>query len=199
MMQKTLLIVDDDIAIVKQISFALSQKYRILEAFSIEEALEVIDKETIDIALVDLGLPPHENDYTYGNIIVTKLLESTNAKVIVLTGQNDPNYPKELIKKGVFDYIKKPVDMEFLTNALERASFFLDNETDSQEEVKLSFSTSLQDGLKASSEEAQRQLLLKVLKQTGFNISKTAKLLNISRENCYYFLKKFDIERPRNG
>ena len=195
-MMKTLLIVDDDIAIVKQIAFALSQKYRIFEALSIEEALHIIDTETIDIALVDLGLPPHENDYTYGNIVITKLLETTNAKVIVLTGQSDESYPKELIQKGVFDYIHKPVDMSFLASAIDRASFFLENELLSENEIKLSFSTSLQDGLKASSEEAQRQLLLKVLKQTGFNISKTAKLLNISRENCYYFLKKFHIERP---
>jgi len=197
---KKLLLVDDDTAILKQLSFALASHYKVLEAANAQEALMWIEKESIDIALVDLGLPPFENTHTQGKIIITELLEKTDAKVLVLTGQEDPLYPKELIAMGVFDYIKKPIDIHTLLEALKRASFFRENETftTSKDEVTLLFQTSLEDGLKGSADKAQKELLTKVLHQTGFNVNQTAKILGISRENCYYFLKKFHIHRPNN-
>ena len=194
-----LLLVDDDLSILKQLSFTLSKEYTVLEAQSRIEAFKIIESgEKIDIALVDLGLPPHENSIVEGKSIVESLLLTSSTKIIVLTGQESKEYPKELIKMGVFDYLQKPIDIPTLKQALSRASFFNENQTDSQESVKLSFEASLKDGLKGSADEAQKQLLQKVLKQTSFNINQTSKILGISRENCYYFLKKFHIERPHD-
>ena len=194
---KRLLLVDDDIAILKQLSFAFSSQYMVLEASSTNEAISLIDEyKDIDIALVDLGLPPYENSYRGGRIIISKLFSDSNAKVIVLTGQESKEYSKELIGDGVFDYILKPADIQTIKNSLDRASFFIDNESKNDDKVKLSFETNIEDGLKGSSDEAQKQLLLKVLSKTSFNINQTSKILNISRENCYYFLKKFNIKRP---
>jgi len=195
-MKKKLLLVDDDIAIIKQISFALRNEYDVTEATSTEEALKIIEQTPLEIAVVDLGLPPYENSYRQGRIIITKLLEESDAKVIVLTGQESKEYASELLALGVFDYIFKPVDLSHLVVSLQRASFFLDNEQKNEEDVQLSFTTSLEDGLKGSADKAQKELLTKVLHQTGFNINQTAKALGISRENCYYFLKKFKIARP---
>jgi DNA-binding NtrC family response regulator len=194
---KKLLLVDDDIAILKQLSFAFSSSYNVLEAQSREEAFSFIEKnQNIDIALVDLGLPPYENSNREGRLIVSKLLEQTKAKVIVLTGQESMLYSKELISMGVFDYILKPIEISSLMLSLKRASFFIDNEDSDEDLVSLSFKASLEDGLKGSSDEAQKQLLIKILNKTNFNINQTAKILAISRENCYYFLKKFNIKRP---
>jgi len=195
MEKKKVLLIDDDIAILKQISFALYNQYDITEAQNREEAFELINNNKYDIAVVDLGLPPYENSFREGRLIVSKFLEETKTKVIVLTGQNDETYPKQLIEMGVFDYIKKPVDIPTLIQALNRASFFIENETQDENIVRLNFQASLKDGLKESAEEAQKQLLLKALAKTDFNINQTAKMLGISRENCYYFLKKFGIKR----
>ena len=196
---KTLLLVDDDIAIVKQLHFALASEYKVLEATSKEEALNLIDNNTIDIALVDLGLPPFENSHKEGLAIIKYLLQNSFAKVLVLTGQTNQQYLQELIALGVFDYLSKPVDLEKLKHALQRASFFLDHEKAQESQaITLHFHTSLENGLKGSADKAQRELLLKILKQTHFNINQTAKILGISRENCYYFLKKFDIQRPHD-
>lgn len=194
---KKLLLVDDDISLLKQLSFALANDYDVIEAQNREEALAIIDNERIDIALVDLGMPPFENTHREGRIIINKLLEESGAKVLVLTGQESKEYSQELIKTGVFDYLFKPIEMPTLLEALRRASFFIDNEQNEDEnQIQLSFATSLKEGLKGSSDEAQKQLLLKVLYKTRFNINQTARILGISRENCYYFLKKFDIRRP---
>jgi DNA-binding NtrC family response regulator len=192
---KKLLMVDDDISIIKQLSFAFAKEYEIIEATNTKDALSIIEQNSIDIALVDLGLAPFENSYREGRIIISKLFSSSNAKIIVLTGQESKEYSKELINDGVFDYILKPSSIETIHSALQRASFFIDNEENDENKIELRFQTSIDDGLKASSDEAQKQLLLKVLNKTGFNIQQTSKILNISRENCYYFLKKFNIKR----
>jgi DNA-binding NtrC family response regulator len=197
-MKKKLLIVDDDISIKSQIRFALEKEYDVIESSTTKETLELIEKylTKIDIALVDLGLPPFENTQREGKIIVKKLLEKTEAKIIILTGQENQSYPKEFISMGIFDFLYKPIEIPKLKDALKRASFFIDNES-KEDNIKLSFSISLNDGLKHSSEEAQKQLLLKVLSKTDFNVSKTAKILGISRENCHYFIKKFGIKKEK--
>lgn len=193
---KKLLIVDDDTAILKQLSFTFSKEYIVLEASSKEEAYQLIDQhQNIDIALVDLGLPPFENSNREGRFIITKLLDTTDAKVLVLTGQESKEYAQEALEMGVFDYILKPIDIPTLVSAIQRASFFIDNMHHDKKEVTLNITTTLEDGLKSSADEAQKQLLTKVLNKTDFNINQSAKILGISRENCYYFLKKFKISR----
>jgi len=44
-------------------------------------------------------------------------------------------------------------------------------------------------------EEAEKNFVLKVLRDTNFNIYKAAKLLNVKRESIYYFMKKFGFKR----
>ena len=193
---KKLLLVDDDVALRKQFCFALQKDYKVYEADSFKEALEIIKNIEFDIAMVDLGLPPHENSYLEGKAVILELMGKSHAKIVVLTGQESNEYAKELINIGVFDYLLKPLDIATLISSLKRASFFINNETNSDENrVTLSFNANFEDGLKGTSDEAQKQLLLAVLKKTDFNINQSAKILNISRENCYYFLKKFGIER----
>lgn len=193
---KKLLLIDDDTAILKQLSFTFSKEYTVLEATSREKAYELIEQhKDIAIALVDLGLPPFENSNREGRFIITKLLDTTDAKVLVLTGQERKEYAQEALEMGVFDYILKPINMPTLVSALQRASFFIDNMHHDKKEVTLNITTTLEDGLKTSADEVQKQLLTKVLNQTDFNISQTSKNLGISRENCYYFLKKFKISR----
>jgi DNA-binding NtrC family response regulator len=193
---KKLLLVDDDTAILKQLSFTFSKEYNVLEASSRDEAFEhLTENKDIDIALIDLGLPPHENSNREGRLIISKLLNTTHAKVLVLTGQECQEYAQEALEMGVFDYIFKPIDMPTLLHAIQRATFFIDNMPEEQKEIRLNITTNPEDGLKASADEAQKQLLTKVLNKTDFNVNQTSKILGISRENCYYFLKKFRISR----
>ncbi len=196
-MSLSLLLIDDDEALINQFTFALEKDYKILQAKTLEGSFKLIQENSIDIALVDLGLPPYENSYRQGKLIISELLESTQAKIIVLTGQESREYAQELIGMGVFDYLLKPISIPTLITALQRATFFIENEIKKDSNtLELTFDVTLEDGLKGSSDEAQKQMLLKVLKQTGFNINQTAKILGASRENIYYFLKKFNLQRP---
>lgn len=192
---KKLLLIDDDIALRTQFSFILKNDYEVYEASNYIEAFDIIKNIKLDIALVDLGLPPSINSNEEGKKVINALKELKNVKIIVLTGQESKEYAKELLGMGVFDYLLKPLDIPTLISALKRASFFIDNEVCDENCIKLSFDANLEDGMKNISDEAQKQLLLVALKKNDFNIAKSAKMLGISRENCYYFIRKFGIER----
>lgn len=52
------------------------------------------------------------------------------------------------------------------------------------------------DALLTCVEEVIERLVRTVLVDTGFNVSETARRLNISREHLYYYIKKYGIQRP---
>ena len=54
--------------------------------------------------------------------------------------------------------------------------------------------TSSTTDLKALQEEQEKQMILKVLKDTKYNKSKTAKLLNIDRTTLYAKIKHYGID-----
>jgi two-component system NtrC family response regulator len=71
---------------------------------------------------MDLGLPPQPDDPAEG----LKLLEELhalvpNAKVIVLTGQNDRANALKAISMGAHDFCAKPFEPELLTWTIDRA------------------------------------------------------------------------------
>jgi transcriptional regulator with PAS, ATPase and Fis domain len=50
-------------------------------------------------------------------------------------------------------------------------------------------------GLQPAREEAEKNIILKMLRDTNFNVYKSAKLLGVKRESLYYFIKKFGLKR----
>lgn len=59
----------------------------------------------------------------------------------------------------------------------------------------ISFDIEVGKGLQPAREEAEKNIILKILKDTNFNVYKSAKLLGVKRESLYYFIKKFGIKR----
>jgi two-component system response regulator VanR len=58
-MQKTVLIVDDEQSLVEALEDALlSEGYRVLKAVTAEEALRILKADRVDLATVDIMLPP---------------------------------------------------------------------------------------------------------------------------------------------
>ena len=192
-----LLIVEDDIALRAQIVFALEEEYDIKGAHNRKEAEEILKNEDFELALIDLGLPPLEQSSLEGEKLALNITQNFDTKVIVLTGQNSKDTAKNLVKIGVFDYLLKPSSMEDIKKSLKRAEFFYEKESELKKEGlrQISVKTDLNSGFKQVGDEAQKQFLLKVLKETDFNIYKSAKILGVNRENIYYFIKKFGIRR----
>jgi DNA-binding NtrC family response regulator len=173
--------------------------YEVKETESRPEALEKL-KQTDDLAvvIVDLGLPPVEHTTLEGLALIRTISSEYPAiKIIVLTGQDEEQSAFEAIKDGAFDFLSKPARSQDILLAVQRAFLFHRKEQDmlADGHARLQLNTRYTDGLKAVREEAEEKLVRQVLKDTGFNVYKSAEKLGIKRESIYYFMKKFGISR----
>ncbi|MBS0325863.1 MAG: PEP-CTERM-box response regulator transcription factor [Proteobacteria bacterium] len=119
--RRSLLIVEDDPALQKQMQWAFDQ-YETVVAGDRESALAQLRRYEPAVVTMDLGLPPQPDDPAEG----LKLLEeihglAPDTKVIVLTGQNDRANALKAIGLGAHDFCPKPFEPEFLTWTVERA------------------------------------------------------------------------------
>ena len=194
---ETILITEDDIALRSQIRFALEERFEVRESGNVQKAVNLLNSEKITLVILDLGLPPHENTPEEGLRLLHYILENFGTKVIILTGQKTETAALESIKSGAFDYLVKPVSMEQLMFSIDRAILFRDTEKELSRQgmAKVTFGIEVGKGLQPAREEAEKNVILKVLKDTNFNVYKSAKLLGVKRESLYYFIKKFGFKR----
>jgi len=194
---ENVLLVEDDILLRNQIRFSLELTFNIFEAGDVEEALRILKENKIEVVILDLGLPPSENTPYEGIRLLRFIIDNLPAKVVILTGQKTENAALESIKSGAFDYIMKPVDMDKIVFSIKRALLFKDIEEriDKEGIKKISFDIEVGKGLQPAREEAERNIVLRVLKDTNFNVYQSAKILGIKRESLYYFIKKFGFKR----
>jgi two-component system response regulator RegA len=196
----TLLLVEDDIALRKQIRFSLEENFTVLEAENRKEAMDLLKNNSVDVVILDLGLPPNEGTPEEGLAILSSILNHYASKVIILTGQKTEGIALEAIKSGAFDYLLKPASMEKILFSVERAILFQDAEEELERQgiKKISFDIEIGKGLQPLRDEADKHVILKVLKDTNFNIYQSAKILGVKRESLYYFLKKFGLKRTHD-
>lgn len=88
----------------------LRPEYEIYEAINGEEAIEVVNREQIDVILTDIRMPVMDG-FEFLHAIDPEL---RNIKVIVITAYRDFDYAKQALKFRAFDYIVKPVDIDDL-------------------------------------------------------------------------------------
>ncbi len=174
--------------------------YAVLSAGSPVEALAIARQaqSPFDLAVLDLGLPPHPNEPTAGlELLRLRILERPSLKVVVLTGQDEPSVALTAIGLGAFDFLNKPASSQRVKEALARAVLFLQAEkqlsTDGHARVTLT--APIAEGVREFGEAAQERLVRSVLAESQFNVAQAARKLGLTREHLYYFMKKFGIER----
>jgi DNA-binding NtrC family response regulator len=118
-------------------------------------------------------------------------------KIIVVTGQDQQAAALAAIRAGAFDFLAKPVAPAQVLAAVERARLFVRTEADLLEagESRITIAAKLEEGIREAGEAAAERLLRQVLADTGFNVAESARRLGLQRENLYYFIKKFGIQR----
>lgn len=116
-----LLIVEDDLALQKQIKWSLDRFESVL-ADDGPSALIQFRRHNPAVVTMDLGLPPDQDSVSEGFKLLDQMLELDPAvKVIVLTGQNDQNNALRAVRQGAYDFLAKPVDPDVLSLTVERA------------------------------------------------------------------------------
>ena len=114
----SILIIDDEKAIRKTLSEILSYEgYKIDEAADGEEGIMKFKGTTYDVVLCDIKMPKMD-----GLEFLEKAREiNSDVPVIVISGHGNIETAVEAVKKGAFDYISKPPDLNRLLITLRNA------------------------------------------------------------------------------
>jgi len=112
------LIVDDDPRMCDSLKLLLSnQGYNTHTTNSGKEALEYLEKNNFDLALLDLFLPDLD-----GHQIMDYLNRTSSGTIaIVMTGHASVESAIESLRRGVYDYLKKPFEPEEFLRKVENA------------------------------------------------------------------------------
>ncbi|HLC01413.1 MAG TPA: sigma-54 dependent transcriptional regulator [Anaerolineales bacterium] len=117
-MSATVLIVDDEEAARGFISEALGDAgYEAIAAGSLEEAHQAIDAGKADVVMLDMMLP----DGSGMSLLDRLSRENPSPPVIVITAFGEVETAVEAMKKGAQDFLQKPLDLQRLLSAVERA------------------------------------------------------------------------------
>src|SRR5688572_16765804 len=116
--RKTILIVDDDEGVRETLTAMLRRDYRVLRAATGEFALQILEKEDVDLMLLDVRLPGisgfevlkivREN-YPYIEVIVISVLKELDVAI-------------EAMRYGAYHYISKDFDLESVRTLVANAS-----------------------------------------------------------------------------
>jgi len=113
-----ILVVDDEVAVVESLELTLRDDYTIYTATSGEEGLAVLEREEIDLVIVDEWMPAMR-----GAEFLERALEIRPQAIrMLITGQTDLESVIRAINDGrIYRYIKKPWDIGDLRLNVKRA------------------------------------------------------------------------------
>jgi len=119
---KTVLIVDDDKAIVRLLREALGL-FRHQHAYKIEtagdgaDALAALHRDQFDLVLLDMYMPRMTGLELLAQMRHLKL----QTPVLMLTGNDDTRTAADALASGIFAYIPKPFDLQHLEHLVSLA------------------------------------------------------------------------------
>ncbi len=137
------LIVDDEASIRRFLRVTLtSQKYKVLEATSGQEALSKVASYKPDLVILDLSLPDID-----GTEVTRLLREWTQIPIIILSVRGSENDKIAALDAGADDYLTKPFSvgelLARLRSALRRASRTVDEPLFASDNLKIDFTRRL--------------------------------------------------------
>lgn len=131
MTKTTLLLVDDEVRILRSLKVLFRGEFRVLTATSAREAYQIVRQEKVHVLVSDQRMPE-----ITGVALLKNVKEiSPNTMRILLTGYSDISAIVSSINEGeVFRYIKKPWDRESIKQTVLQAAEISKRLLDSQED-----------------------------------------------------------------
>ncbi len=122
-----ILIIDDEKAIRRTIKEILEfEKYVVDEAEDGQQGLEMALKGGYDVILSDIKMPKLD-----GTELLAKLMtQGTESALIMMSGHGNIETAVDAVKKGAFDYLAKPIDLNRLLvtirNAMDKSTLVIE-------------------------------------------------------------------------
>jgi DNA-binding NtrC family response regulator len=113
----TILIVDDERHTREGLQAVLEEQYEIFLASDADEAFNLMDAETFDVVLTDLRMAGKS-----GMKVIDHALKKANQPIcIMMTAYGNIETAVEAMKRGAYDFMTKPVNLEKLELMIARA------------------------------------------------------------------------------
>ena len=121
-MQKNILVVDDDPDVVLMLTDRLeSLGYATLSAVDGQHALELLESEKPGLVLLDLEMPRMTGLEVMEKLAQEQARLSNLPPIIVMTAHGTIERAVEAMKRGAFDFLMKPLDLDHLTLVMQKA------------------------------------------------------------------------------
>ena len=112
-----ILIIDDERAIRNALREILEyEKYQVDEAEDGPSGIDWVSKESYDVILCDIKMPKMD-----GIEVLEIIQKTTDAPVVMISGHGTIETAVEAIRKGAYDFIAKPLDLNRLLITLRNA------------------------------------------------------------------------------
>ena len=115
-MKENLLIVDDEAHTREGLELALEDEFEVLCASSAEEAALALETEVFQVVLTDLRMPGDSGM----KVIDLAIRQPSKPLCIMMTAYGEVDVAVEAMKRGAFDFLPKPVNLEQLELLIKR-------------------------------------------------------------------------------
>jgi len=113
-----LLLIDDEQPILESLDMFFSEKgHTVHTALTAQDGLAAFTEKQPDVVVLDIRLP----DLNGMEVLRQMQGDAHPAKIIMITAFQDMETAIEAMKQGAYDYIHKPLDVDDLDKAIERA------------------------------------------------------------------------------
>jgi DNA-binding NtrC family response regulator len=122
--QNSILIVDDDTAQLKQIELELKSFgiTNLVTCSNSQEVMGILSTQKVEVVILDLFMP----GLTGEELLVSISSAYPHLPVIIMTGFNDVEVTIRCMKRNVFDFLLKPVDISLLIRVIRKAKEWQD-------------------------------------------------------------------------
>lgn len=112
-----ILVVDDEYGVLQSFKMVLKDEHKVYLATTGTEALDLFNKNAVDLILLDILLPDIN-----GLDLLEKFKElDSNMEIIMITAVKDIQTAIKAIRLGAYDYIVKPFDVDEVLKVIKRA------------------------------------------------------------------------------
>jgi len=182
------LVVDDEESVREPLKiFLLEDGYEVFTAPDVSKAIEILEKNKIDVVVTDIILPQMS-----GMELLSKIRETSHkVQVILMTGEPTVETASRAVRESAFDYLAKPVSGKIIRKAVASAIRLkaLHAEKDRLEKENLRYQKHLEKLVQERTKElgstnAQLQRSLEQLKKS-FNGIINAMAITIEKRDPY--------------
>src|SRR5215207_7518865 len=116
-MQPTILIVDDEKHTREGLRASLEDTFDVYIGASISEARAVLEREHVDLVLTDLRLGGED-----GMTLIDEVLKRPHPPIVIMmTAYGSVDAAVEAMKRGAYDFVTKPINIDKLEILISRA------------------------------------------------------------------------------